>query len=110
MVKQFKICLGVVVILLLNVVEVFSVCGGALLNRPCMVFQRMHVVPVLLRVCVPSIGFVYVFCMSEAISSFKSLRAGSQVFSLLMLFLCVNLHSVVYFGFLNIHILCAGGD
>ena len=33
-----------------------------------------------------------VFCMSEVISSFKSLRAGSQVFALLMLFLCVILH------------------
>ena len=36
--------LGVVVILLLNVMEVFSVCGGALLDKPCMVFQRMCVV------------------------------------------------------------------
>ena len=27
--------------------------------------------------------------MSEVISSFRSLRAGSQVFALLMLFLCV---------------------
>ena len=27
------------------------------------------------------------FCMSEVISSFRSLRAGSQVFTLLMLFL-----------------------
>ena len=34
------------------------------------------------------------FCMSEIISSFKSLRAGSQVFSLLMLFLCVILHTM----------------
>ena len=33
----------VVVILLLNVMEVFSVGGGALLDRPCMVFQRMCV-------------------------------------------------------------------
>ena len=43
LVKQFAICLGVVAILLLNVMEVFSVggCGGALLDRPCMVFQRM---------------------------------------------------------------------
>ena len=31
--------------------------------------------------------------MSEVISSFNSLRAGSQVFALLMLFLCVNLHT-----------------
>ena len=29
--------------LLLNVMEVFSVGGGALLDRPCMVFQRMCV-------------------------------------------------------------------
>ena len=41
LVKQFAICLAVVVILLLNVMEVFRVCGGALLDRPCMVFQRM---------------------------------------------------------------------
>ena len=32
--------------------------------------------------------------MSEVISSFRSLRAGSQVFALLMLFLCVILHTV----------------
>ena len=32
--------------------------------------------------------------MSEVISSFRSLRAGSQVFSLLMLFLCVILHTM----------------
>ena len=39
--KQVAICLGVVAILLLNAVEVFSVGGGALLDRPCMFFQRM---------------------------------------------------------------------
>ena len=33
--EQFAICLGVVVILLLNVMVVFSVGGGALLDRPC---------------------------------------------------------------------------
>ena len=32
--------------------------------------------------------------MSEVISSFKSLTAGSHVFSLLMLFLCVILHTM----------------
>ena len=32
--------------------------------------------------------------MSEVISSFRSLRAGSQVFALLMLFLCVILHTL----------------
>ena len=37
---------------------------------------------------VPSIGFVYV------ISSFKSLGAGSQMFALLMLFLCVILNTM----------------
>ena len=41
--KQFAMCLGVVAILLLNVMEVFSVGGGALLDRPCMVFQRVCV-------------------------------------------------------------------
>ena len=34
------------------------------------------------------------FCMSEIIFSFRSLRAGSQVFALLMLILCVNLHTI----------------
>ena len=33
-------------------------------------------------------------CMSEVISSFKSLIAGSQVSALLMLFLCVILHTM----------------
>ena len=32
--------------------------------------------------------------MSEVISSFMSLRAGSEVFALLMLFLCVILHTM----------------
>ena len=41
--KQSAICLGVVVILLLSVMEVISVGvgGGSLLDRPCMVVQRM---------------------------------------------------------------------
>ena len=39
--------------------------------------------------------FCLCFCMSEVISSFKSLRAGSQEFSLIMLFLCVILYYVV---------------
>ena len=37
---------------------------------------------------------LFVFCMSEVISSFRSLGAGSQVFSLLMLFLFVILHTM----------------
>ena len=72
LVKQFAICFGVVAILLLNVMAVFSVGGGALLDRPCMDYHR--------------------FCLCfvcRKISSFRSLRAGSQVFALLMLFLCV---------------------
>ena len=40
---KFAMCVGVVAILLLNVMDVFSVCGGALLYRPCMVFQRVCV-------------------------------------------------------------------
>ena len=42
-----ELCVGVVAILLLNVMDVFSVCGGALLDRPCMVFQSVCVVPVI---------------------------------------------------------------
>ena len=34
LVKQFAMCLGVVDVLWLNVMDVFSVCGGALLDRP----------------------------------------------------------------------------
>ena len=37
------------------------------------------------------------FCMWEVISSFKSLRAGAQVFALLMLFHCLILHNM-WFG------------
>ena len=38
--------------------------------------------------------FCLCFCMAKVISSFKSLRVGSQVFALLMLFLCVILHTM----------------
>ena len=34
------------------------------------------------------------FCMSEVISSFRSLRAGSQVFARFMLFLCVVVYTM----------------
>ena len=37
---------------------------------------------------------LFVFCMSDVIYSFRSLRAGSQVFALLRLFLCVILHTM----------------
>ena len=45
------------------------------------------------RLDAPSIC-VLCFCMPEVVSSFRSLRAGSQVFALLMLFLCVILHTM----------------
>ena len=64
LVKQFAICLGVVAILLLNDMDVFSVCGGALLDRPCMVFQRVCVCCACdpnERLSAPSICFVCVF-------------------------------------------------
>ena len=47
-----------------------------------------------MHLSVPSIGFVCVFFMYEVISSFRSLRAGSQVIALLMLFLCVIVHTM----------------
>ena len=37
---------------------------------------------------------LFVFCMSEVISSFGSLGAGSQMFALIMLFHCVILHTI----------------
>ena len=45
--KQYAICLGVVAILLLNVMEVFSVGGGALCGLP----KNVRVVPVI-PVCI----------------------------------------------------------
>ena len=38
--------------------------------------------------------FCLCFCVSEVISSFRSLIGGTQVFALLMLFLCVILHTM----------------
>ena len=43
LVKQFAMCVGVVAILLLNVMDVLSVCGRAPLDRPSLVFQRVCV-------------------------------------------------------------------
>ena len=43
LVKQFTICLGVFVVLLLNEMELWCVVGGALLDRACMVFHKMCV-------------------------------------------------------------------
>ena len=72
LVKQFAMCLSVVAILLLNVMDVFSVCASK---------YSFHM-------------FCLCFCMSEVISPFRSLRAGSQVNAFLMIFLCVILHTM----------------
>ena len=80
LVKQFAMCLGVVSILLLNVMEVCGVGGGALLDKPLWSSKEYT--------CASKCSFhmfCLCFCMSEVISSFKCLRAGLQVFTLLML-------------------------
>ena len=60
--KQFAICLGVVVILLLDVMALFNMVGCALLCIPCMVFQRVCCVCNLsVRLDAPSICFVCIF-------------------------------------------------
>ena len=41
LVTQFAICFGVFAILLLTVMDLLSVVVGALLDIPCMIFQRM---------------------------------------------------------------------
>ena len=72
LVNLLAICLYVVVILLLNVMVLFIVVGGALLDRPCMVFQIVYVYCVCdstvccardssVRLDAPSICFVCVF-------------------------------------------------
>ena len=56
-------CLGLVAVLLLNVMDVFSVGGGALLDRPCMDSTEClccACVPSV-HLSVPSISFVCVF-------------------------------------------------
>ena len=58
-----------------------------------MVFQRCAC-DTSVHLSVPFIRFVYVFVCRKVISSFKSLRAGSQVFALFMLFLCVIVHTM----------------
>ena len=63
LVKPFAMCLGVVAILLLNVMDVFSIGRGALLDGPCMVVQRMCVLCMWSQ-CVSKCSFhmfVYVF-------------------------------------------------
>ena len=50
-VKQFALCLGVVAVLLLNVMDVFSVGEGALLDTLYGLLHKVRVVPVV-TVCI----------------------------------------------------------
>ena len=61
-------CLGVVVILLLNVMELVSVVAGALLDRPCYSSKKCVYCACdpSVRLDAPSTWFVCVFCMSES--------------------------------------------
>ena len=65
LVKQFAKCLGVVVILLLNV---FSVGGGGLLDILCMVLQRMRVL-CLSSQCVSKYS-IHTFCLCFYVGSY----------------------------------------
>ena len=101
--KQFAICLGVFVILLLNVMKLLEVLNW--------IYHLWSSIDCVCCACGPSERlrcsfhmFCLCFCMSEVISSFSSLRAGSQVFALLMLFLCVILHTI-YLG-KSLQLLC----
>ena len=69
LVKQLAICLGGVVVI--NVMVLFSMVRGAILDIPCMVFQREGVVPVI-PVCLdtPSMCFVCLFgCIFQSFES-----------------------------------------
>ena len=78
LVKLFDICMGVAV-------ECYGSgeCGW---SSSIMVFQRMGI----LCLCTRCSIHRFCLCMSEVISSFRSLR----VFAVLMLFVCVNLHTM----------------
>ena len=56
LVKQFAICLDVVVILLLDLMELLSVGRGGLLDIPCIIFQRICVL-CLLSQCASKCSF-----------------------------------------------------
>ena len=60
-------CLGVVAILLLNVMEVFSVCGAALLDRPMYGLPKnvcvVPVIPMSIRVLLPYVLFVFLYVL-----------------------------------------------
>ena len=80
LVNQFAICLGVVIILSLNVVEVM--CEEVLCWIDRVWFSKecaCCACDTSVHLCAPYIGFVYV-C---ACRKFKSLRAGSQLLCIL---------------------------
>ena len=94
--KQFAIFLGKVAVFLLNVMVQFCGVGAALLERPWIVF---HIVCVLcLWSKLASRCSFHKFClcndMSVVISELRGLRAGLQGFALLMLSLCMILHTM----------------
>ena len=62
-VKQFAMCLGVVAVLFLNMMDEFSVAGGALLDRPCMVIHIMCVLSMCSQ-CASKCSFqMFCFCL-----------------------------------------------
>ena len=80
-------------ILLLNVMVVFSVGGAALLDSTCMVFKQMCVL-CLCSQCASNCSF-HMFCLFFVCRKLSThLRVGEQVFGLLMLSLCVILHTM----------------
>ena len=67
LVKQFAICLGGFVIWLLNMMELLSVVEGALLDKRCMIFQRMFVL--YLRTQLASRCSFHMFCLCLYVGS-----------------------------------------
>ena len=74
------------------VILLLTACGGALLNKPYMVFQRVCLLH-MSSYCASSCAF-HRFYLCLFMSPFKSLKTGSQVFALLMLFSCVIVHTM----------------
>ena len=81
-------CLTVFVMLLLNVMELSSVVGGALLDRPCMVFHIMCVCACgpSERLDAPSICFVCVFVCRKLSPHLGVLELGHRCLLVLCCF------------------------
>ena len=101
--KLFAICLGVGVILLLKVMEFFSVIGMLCWINPVCSFKDC-----VCCACAPSVHLdapsICCVCGCVCWKLFKRLKAGSQVFALRMLFLCVSLHTMWLAK--SLHLLC----